>query len=163
MSACYTEMEECRCDQEAGGVREKLCGSGPPLHLSPRLAKPIFRFHVASCSTLVFSLYARKIKWICPTAPTRPIGTLKLALYFAGYDALTPAIVTVKLGIGGFSMGAAAALYSATCFTHGDGVVPYSHGERSAEVLRMSGFRNLTFKTFNGYAPAAAATSYFHF
>ncbi|WOK95797.1 acyl-protein thioesterase 2-like [Canna indica] len=109
----------------------------------------------------------------------------------------------VKLGIGGFSMGAATALYSATCFAHGrygngtlypinlsaiiglsgwlpcsrslkmkvessqeaarraaflplllchgraDGVVPYRKGERSAETLRMSGFRNLTFKVYN--------------
>ena len=27
--------------------------------------------------------------------------------------------ITVKLGVGGFSMGAATSLYSATCFTHG--------------------------------------------
>ncbi|URE12493.1 Phospholipase/Carboxylesterase [Musa troglodytarum] len=32
----------------------------------------------------------------------------------------------------------------------GDGVVPYQQGERSAETLRMSGFRNLTFKAYNG-------------
>jgi hypothetical protein len=28
-------------------------------------------------------------------------------------------IIAVKLGVGGFSMGAATALYSATCFAHG--------------------------------------------
>ncbi|RWW81999.1 hypothetical protein BHE74_00009566 [Ensete ventricosum] len=33
----------------------------------------------------------------------------------------------------------------------GDGVVPYKQGERSAETLRMSGFRNLTFMAYNGY------------
>ena len=32
---------------------------------------------------------------------------------------LVTSIVTQKLGIGGFSMGAATALYPATCFTHG--------------------------------------------
>ncbi|KAJ6846874.1 acyl-protein thioesterase 2-like [Iris pallida] len=110
----------------------------------------------------------------------------------------------IKLGVGGFSMGAATALYSASCCTigrfgngnpypvnisaavglsgwlpcsrilkskvessqdaarraaslplllcHGraDDVVLYKHGEKSAEVLRASGFRNLTFKTYNG-------------
>ncbi|RZS08806.1 hypothetical protein BHM03_00039819, partial [Ensete ventricosum] len=41
----------------------------------------------------------------------------------------------------------------------GDGVVPYKQGERSEGVLRMSGFRKLTFKAYNGYASVAAATS----
>ncbi|CAL9092474.1 unnamed protein product [Musa textilis] len=182
----------------------------------------------ASCSHLVETLPLPNIKWICPTAPTRPVamfGGFACTAWFDigeisedgaddvdGMDASAAHIANllsseppdVKLGIGGFSMGAAAALYSATCFTHGkygngsvypinlsavvglsgwlpcsrslrtkvdssqdaarraaslpllvchgrgDGVVPYAHGERSAEVLRMSGFRNLTFKTFNG-------------
>ncbi|RWV99115.1 hypothetical protein BHE74_00021755 [Ensete ventricosum] len=241
MSACYTEMEECRCDQEAGGVREKLCGSGPPLHLSPRLAKPIFRFHVASCSTLVFSLYARKISDCCYTCGSAPssmiligfdIGeisedgaddvdgmdasaahianllsseppdawvlqlpcTLPLASRMAGrllpssalpwkryLRFLRSSLASYHLSYGShrscestyprgrrvlnrFLLWKPTASLFLLCFlVAGDGVVPYSHGERSAEVLRMSGFRNLTFKTFNGYAPAAAATSYFHF
>ncbi|CAL9761863.1 unnamed protein product [Musa acuminata subsp. burmannicoides] len=121
-----------------------------------------------------------------------------------GIDSSLPPIGAVKLGIGGFSMGAATALYSASCFAHGrygnggrypinlsavvglsgwlpcsrslktkvessqeaarraaslplllchgtgDGVVPYKQGERSAETLRMSGFRNLRFEAYNG-------------
>ncbi|CAL9091527.1 unnamed protein product, partial [Musa acuminata var. zebrina] len=169
-----------------------------------------------------------KIKWICPTAPTRPVslfGGFPCAAWFDiadpsqdgsddadGLEASAAHIANllssepadVKLGIGGFSMGAATALYSASCFAHGryenggrypinlsavvglsgwlpcsrslktkvessleaarraaslplllchgtgDGVVPYKQGERSAETLRMSGFRNLRFEAYNG-------------
>ncbi|OAY82718.1 Acyl-protein thioesterase 2, partial [Ananas comosus] len=140
----------------------------------------------ASWSQLLDSLPLPNIKWICPTASTRPVAAF------------------VKLGIGGFSMGAATALYSAACYTHGkfangshypislsavvglsgwlpcsrslkskiensqgafrraatlplllshgrgDEVVRYKNGERSTEILRSSGFSNLTFKTYSG-------------
>ena len=33
----------------------------------------------------------------------------------------------------------------------GDDVVEYKHGERSAHALNSVGFRNLTFRTYNGY------------
>jgi lysophospholipase-2 len=110
----------------------------------------------------------------------------------------------VKLGIGGFSMGATVALHSVACYAHGkftsgipypitlnavislsgwlpcsrtlrskmesshiatrraaslpillchgrvDEVVTYRNGERSAEILRSSGFSNLIFKPYNG-------------
>lgn len=110
----------------------------------------------------------------------------------------------VSLGIGGFSMGAAAALHSAACYAHGrftngvaypinlrvvvglsgwlpssrtlrskiessqlalrkasglpillshgmaDEVVTYRNGERSAEILRSSGFQYTYFKPYNG-------------
>ncbi|GFZ08378.1 alpha/beta-Hydrolases superfamily protein [Actinidia rufa] len=80
----------------------------------------------------------------------------------------------IKLGVGGFSMGAATALYSATCqvfrqYANGspylvnlsavvglsgwlpcDDVVAYKHGEKSAQTLSLGGFRNLTFRTYNG-------------
>ncbi|KAL5975271.1 hypothetical protein ACLOJK_031950 [Asimina triloba] len=110
----------------------------------------------------------------------------------------------IKLGVGGFSMGAAAALYSAMCFANGrhsngspypinlnvvvglsgwlpcsrslksriegsqeavrraatlplllshgkaDDVVLYKQGQKSAEALASTGFRNLTFETYNG-------------
>lgn len=83
------------------------------------------------------------IKWICPTAPTRPVALLggfpctawcdvgeiseNSPDDFEGLDASAAHIATllsteprdVKLGIGGFSMGAATALYSATCFAQG--------------------------------------------
>ncbi|URE07042.1 acyl-protein thioesterase [Musa troglodytarum] len=169
----------------------------------------------ASCSHLVETLPLPNIKWICPTAPTRPVamfGGFACTAWFDigeisedgaddvdGMDASAAHIANllsseppdVKLGIGGFSMGAAAALYSATCFTHGkygngsvypinlsavvglsgwlpcsrslrtkvdssqdaarraaslpllvchgrgDGVVPYAHGERSAETRTL--------------------------
>ncbi|KAF5938969.1 hypothetical protein HYC85_023228 [Camellia sinensis] len=110
----------------------------------------------------------------------------------------------IKLGVGGFSMGAATALYSATCHVFrqygngspypvnlsaivglsgwlpcsrilknrlersheaarhavslpillchglGDEVVAYNHGEKSAQTLSSAGFRNLTFRSYNG-------------
>ncbi|KAG6537694.1 hypothetical protein ZIOFF_002789 [Zingiber officinale] len=175
-----------------------------------------------------FKVVFLQIKWICPTAPTRPVamfGGFACTAWFDvteiredgpddvdGLDASAAHIANllssepsdVKLGIGGFSMGAATALYSAACFAHGkygngspyhpinlsvtvslsgwlpccrtlrtkvesshdagrraasmpillchgrgDGVVSYKLGERSAEILRISGFRNLMFKTFN--------------
>ncbi|XP_073116066.1 uncharacterized protein [Elaeis guineensis] len=183
----------------------------------------------ASWSQLLETLPLPNVKWICPTAPTRPVaafggfpctawfdvkdlseygpdhdveGTDVSAAHVANLLSAEPA--DVKLGIGGFSMGGATALYSATCCAYGrygnsnpypvnlsaviglsgwlpcsrtlkyklessqdaarraaslpllvchgrgDDVVPYKHGERSAEVLRSSGFRNLTFKTYNG-------------
>ncbi|XP_074584903.1 uncharacterized protein LOC141840735 [Curcuma longa] len=180
-----------------------------------------------SWSQLLESLPLPNIKWICPTAPTRPIamlGGFPCTAWFDvaeikedapddvdGLDASAAHIANllssepsdVKLGIGGFSMGAATALHSAACFAYGkygngspypinvsvivslsgwlpcsrtlktkvessqdaarraaslplllchgrgDGVVPYKLGERSAEILRISGFRNFIFKTFN--------------
>ncbi|XP_042392471.1 acyl-protein thioesterase 2-like [Zingiber officinale] len=182
----------------------------------------------ASSSQLLENLPLPNIKWICPTAPVRPVaafGGFSCTAWFnvwdiaqdgpddtEGIDASAAHIANLlsseppdaKLGIGGFSMGAATALYSATCFAYGrfgngalypinlssivslsgwlpcsrslkskmessqeatriaaflpilichgrgDGVVPYKQGEKSAEMLRMSGFRNLTFKAYNG-------------
>lgn len=39
-----------------------------------------------------------------------------LAIYFVDVDQIA---ISVRLGIGGFSMGAAAALHSAACYAHG--------------------------------------------
>lgn len=33
-----------------------------------------------------------------------------------------------------------------------DDVVEHKHGEKSAEILRSSGFQNITFCTYNGYS-----------
>lgn len=33
----------------------------------------------------------------------------------------------------------------------GDDIVAFKHGEKSAHTLSSAGFRNLTFKTYNGY------------
>uniref|UniRef100_A0A803MGF9 Phospholipase/carboxylesterase/thioesterase domain-containing protein n=1 Tax=Chenopodium quinoa TaxID=63459 RepID=A0A803MGF9_CHEQI len=115
------------------------------------------------------------------------------ALHIANLLSTEPA--DVKLGIGGFSMGAAVGLYSASCFAvgkyangnfypinlraivglsgwllgarraaslpiflcHGksDEVVAYRFGEKSAQALTSAGFRNLTFKNFDGYVQAS--------
>ncbi|KAK4375447.1 hypothetical protein RND71_006124 [Anisodus tanguticus] len=97
----------------------------------------------SSWSQLLESLPLPNIKWICPTAPTRPVAILGgfpcTAWFdvgelsddgpddFEGLDSSVAHIANllsaepadVKLGIGGFSMGAATALYSATCFAQG--------------------------------------------
>ncbi|KAJ3670880.1 hypothetical protein LUZ60_008306 [Juncus effusus] len=177
---------------------------------------------------LLDALPLPNIKWICPTAPTRPVtafGGFPCTAWFnvedtspdgrddiEGLDASAAHIANllssepsdVRLGIGGFSMGASAALYAASCCAQGkfwggnpypihlsiivslsgwlpcsrtlrsrmessqgairraanlpvlhchgrgDEVVLYRHGERSAEILRSSGFSNLTFKSYNG-------------
>eukprot|EP00268_Persea_americana_P015403 TRINITY_DN1709_c0_g1_i1.p1 TRINITY_DN1709_c0_g1~~TRINITY_DN1709_c0_g1_i1.p1 ORF type:complete len:307 (+),score=63.19 TRINITY_DN1709_c0_g1_i1:199-1119(+) len=182
----------------------------------------------SSWSQLLETLPLPNIKWICPTAPTRPVavfGGFPCTAWFdvgdlsedgpedlEGLDAsaahvanlLSTEPADIKLGVGGFSMGAATALYSATCCTHGkysngnaypvnlsavvglsgwlpssrslknkieetqgaarraeslplllchgkgDDVVIYKHGEKSAEVLTSTGFKNLAFKTYSG-------------
>ncbi|CAL4958536.1 unnamed protein product [Urochloa decumbens] len=97
----------------------------------------------ASWSQLLETLPLPNIKWICPTAPTRPVsvfGGFPSTAWFdvadlsedapddvPGMDAsaahvanlLSTEPADIKLGVGGFSMGAATALYSATCFAHG--------------------------------------------
>lgn len=97
----------------------------------------------SSWSQLLETLPLPNIKWICPTAPTRPValfGGFPSTAWFdvrdlsedgpddvEGLDAsaahvanlLSTEPADVKLGIGGFSMGAATALYSATCHAHG--------------------------------------------
>ncbi|KAK9274372.1 hypothetical protein L1049_019186 [Liquidambar formosana] len=182
----------------------------------------------SSWSQLLETLPLPNIKWICPTAPTRPValfGGFPCTAWFdvgeisedasvdlEGLDAsaahvanlLSTEPADIKLGVGGFSMGAATSLYSATCrvlgqygngnpypinlsaivglsgwlpcsrtltnrmgrsheaarraaslpilLCHGigDDVVAYRLGERSAQTLSSAGFRNLTFRTYNG-------------
>ncbi|KAF9685260.1 hypothetical protein SADUNF_Sadunf03G0036200 [Salix dunnii] len=186
----------------------------------------------SSCSQLLENLPLPNIKWICPTAPTRPVallGGFPCTAWFdvgeiseespddwEGLDASAAHIANllsteptdVKVAIGGFSMGAATALYSATCAAFGrygngnaypinlravvglsgwppgsrslrskvegsheaarraaslpiflchgtsthscDDVVSYNYGEKSAHCLNTAGFRNLTFKSYEG-------------
>ncbi|KAJ6810717.1 acyl-protein thioesterase 2-like [Iris pallida] len=97
----------------------------------------------SSWSQLLESLTLPNIKWICPTAPTRPVaafGGFPCTAWFdvaelsadspddvEGMDATAAHIANllstepanIKLGVGGFSMGAATALYSASCCTIG--------------------------------------------
>ncbi|GAU47012.1 hypothetical protein TSUD_403220 [Trifolium subterraneum] len=94
-------------------------------------------------SQLLETIPLPNIKWICPTAPTRPMsifGGFPSTAWFdveelseaapddlEGLDAsaahvanlLSTEPADIKLGVGGFSMGAATALYSASCFTAG--------------------------------------------
>jgi lysophospholipase-2 len=97
----------------------------------------------SSSSQLLESLPVANIKWICPTAPTRPVSVLGGFPCTAWFDAgelgedgpddtegldasaahianlLSTEPAGTKVGIGGFSMGGATALYSAACFASG--------------------------------------------
>lgn len=37
------------------------------------------------------------------------------------------------------------------CCVAGDGVVPHVYGVKSSHVLNSTGFRDVTFKSYNGY------------
>lgn len=148
--------------------------------------------HGGSWSQILETLPLPNIKWICPTAPTRPVSL------FGGFPS-----TAFKFAVGGFSMGAAVALHAAMCYVtskyangnpfpanlsaavglsgwlpcaksqsnklatnevlnraaslpillcHGkvDDVVSYKHGKKSSEVLASSGFRDLSFKSYDG-------------
>ncbi|KAH9761939.1 Abhydrolase 2 domain-containing protein [Citrus sinensis] len=118
----------------------------------------------SSWSQLLETLPLPNIKWICPTAPTRPMtifGGFPSTAWFdvgdlsedvpddlEGLDAAAAHVVNllsteptdIKLGVGGFSMGAATALYSATCFAHGK----YGNGNpypaKLSAVVGLSGW-----------------------
>ncbi|KAL2236932.1 UNVERIFIED_CONTAM: Acyl-protein thioesterase 1 [Sesamum indicum] len=110
----------------------------------------------SSWSQLLESLPLQNVKWICPTAPTRPVslfGGFPCTAWFdaqditedapddlEGLDAsaahvanlLSTEPADIKLGIGGFSMGAATALYSATCHIFGQ------YGNRNPYLVNLS-------------------------
>ncbi|XP_044485243.1 acyl-protein thioesterase 2-like [Mangifera indica] len=117
-----------------------------------------------SWSQLLEGLPLPNIKWICPTAPTRPVAVLGGFACTAWFDVgelsenspddwegldasaahianlLSTEPADVKVGIGGFSMGAAMALYSATCCAlgrFGNGI-PYNVNLRA--VVGLSGW-----------------------
>ncbi|KAJ6827380.1 acyl-protein thioesterase 2-like [Iris pallida] len=96
----------------------------------------------SSWSHLLETLTLPNIKWICPTAPTRHVAAFGFpcTAWFdvvelspdgpddvEGMDATAAHIANllstepadIKLGVGGFSIGAATALYSASCCTLG--------------------------------------------
>ncbi|XP_024961385.1 acyl-protein thioesterase 2-like isoform X2 [Cynara cardunculus var. scolymus] len=104
----------------------------------------------SSWTRFLESLPLPNIKWICPTAPTRPValfGGLPCTSWFnvedmsdnatddvEGLDASATHIANmlsnerddIKLGVAGFSMGSAMALYCATCRVLGQ----YGNGNR---------------------------------
>ncbi|XP_015937406.1 acyl-protein thioesterase 1 [Arachis duranensis] len=97
----------------------------------------------SSWSQIFETLPLPNIKWICPTAPTRPLALFGGFPYSAWFDVgeisenaaddlegldasaahvanlLSTEPPNIKLGIGGFSMGAATALHSAVCHVSG--------------------------------------------
>ncbi|KAJ4910795.1 putative receptor-like protein kinase [Raphanus sativus] len=97
----------------------------------------------SSWSQLLETLPLPNIKWICPTAPSQPIslfGGFPSTAWFdvvginedglddvEGLDGAAAHVANllsnepgdIKLGVGGFSMGAGTSLYSATCFALG--------------------------------------------
>ncbi|CAI0420545.1 unnamed protein product [Linum tenue] len=119
----------------------------------------------ASWTQVLDALPLPNIKWICPTAPVRPVGMLggfRCTAWFdvgemsedtvedmEGLDSSAAHIANllssepadVKVGIGGFSMGGATALYSATCAVlgrYGNGNIPYNINLKA--VVSLSGW-----------------------
>lgn len=139
-----------------------------------------------SWSQLLETLPLTNIKWICPTAPSRPIslfGGFPSTAWFdvgdlteegpvdlVGMDATSAHVANllsnepadVKLGVGGFSMGAASSLYSATCFVSGK----YGNGNpypaNLSAVVGLSGWlpdaKNLSEKLANDEAASRASS-----
>ncbi|KDP37131.1 hypothetical protein JCGZ_06187 [Jatropha curcas] len=141
----------------------------------------------SSWSQLLESLPLPNIKWICPTAPTRPVallGGFPCTAWFdvgeisenspddwEGLDASAAHIANllsteptdVKVGIGGFSMGAATAIYSATCAAmgrYGNGNL-YPINLRAVVALSgwLPGSRNLRNKIEGSHDAARRAAS----
>ncbi|KAB1218649.1 hypothetical protein CJ030_MR3G026529 [Morella rubra] len=141
----------------------------------------------SSSSQLLDSLPLPNIKWICPTAPTRPVTLLGGFPCTAWFDAgelsedgsddwealdasaahianlLSTEPADVKVGIGGFSMGAAMALYSATCYAqgrYGNGI-PYPVHLRAIVGLSgwLPGARTLRSKIQSSHEAARRAAS----
>ncbi|KAJ4844632.1 hypothetical protein Tsubulata_022832 [Turnera subulata] len=141
----------------------------------------------SSWSQLLEGLPLPNIKWICPTAPTRPVallGGFPCTAWFdvgeisenspddmEGLDASAAHIANllstepadVKVGIGGFSMGAATALYSGTCAAlgrYGNGN-PYLINLRAVVGLSgwLPGSRSLRNKIEGSHEAARRAAS----
>uniref|UniRef100_A0A0E0A3G8 Phospholipase/carboxylesterase/thioesterase domain-containing protein n=3 Tax=Oryza TaxID=4527 RepID=A0A0E0A3G8_9ORYZ len=141
----------------------------------------------ASWSQLLDSLSLPNIKWICPTAATQPVtafGGFPCTAWFdvedtsvdgrddiEGLDASAAHIANllsseppdVKLGIGGFSMGAAASLYSAACYAHGKFASGIPYPITLSAVISLSGWlpcsRTLRGKMESSHIAARRAAS----
>lgn len=141
----------------------------------------------SSWSQLLESLPLPNIKWICPTAPTRPVnlfGGFPSTAWFdlteisenaaddiEGLDAAAAHVANmlstepenIKVGIGGFSMGAATALYSATCCAYGKYGNGDSYPVNISAAVSLSGWlpcaRGLKQKVESSEEVARCATS----
>ncbi|KAF3526735.1 hypothetical protein F2Q69_00047264 [Brassica cretica] len=118
----------------------------------------------SSSSQLMESLHLPNIKWICPTAPTRPVSSLGGYTCTAWFDVgeisedshddlegldasashianlLSSEPADVKVGIGGFSMGGAISLYSATCYALGRYGTGHTYPINLRAVVGLSGW-----------------------
>lgn len=118
----------------------------------------------SSWSQLLETLPLQNIKWICPTAPTQPVtvfGGFPSTAWFdvselseaaaddiEGLDATAAHVANllstepadIKLGVGGFSMGAATALYSGICFALGKYANGDPYSANLSGVLGLSGW-----------------------
>ncbi|GFS42716.1 alpha/beta-Hydrolases superfamily protein [Actinidia rufa] len=133
----------------------------------------------SSWSQLLETLPLPNIKWICPTAPTRPVaifGGFPCTAWFdvgdisedapddlEGLDASAAHVANLlsteppdsrtlknRLESSHDVARRAASLPILLCHGLGDDVVAYKHGEKSAQTLSSVGFRNLTFRIYNG-------------
>nr|KAJ0194492.1 hypothetical protein LSAT_V11C800448500 [Lactuca sativa] len=115
-------------------------------------------------SQLLETLPLPNIKWICPTSPSQPLtlfGGFPTTAWFdvsdlsedahqdvESMDASAAHVLSllsteppnIKLGVGGFSMGAATALYSATCFSHGKFGNGNSYSTHLDAIVGLSGW-----------------------
>nr|VDD02770.1 unnamed protein product [Brassica rapa] len=142
---------------------------------------------VYSSSQLMESLHLPNIKWICPTAPTRPVSSLGGFTCTAWFDVgeisedghddmesldasashianlLCSEPADVKVGIGGFSMGAAISLYSATCYALGRYGTGHSYPINLRAVVGLSGWlpgwKSIRNKIESSYEAARRASS----
>ncbi|KAI3754284.1 hypothetical protein L1987_54065 [Smallanthus sonchifolius] len=140
----------------------------------------------SSWSQLLETLPLPNIKWICPTSPSQPLtlfGGFPSNAWFdvsdlseeakqdvEGLDASAAYVLSllstepadVKLGVGGFSMGSALALYSAVCFAHGKLGNGDSFSARLEAVVGLSGWlpcaKDLTNKVEGDEAAARASS-----
>nr|KAJ0204752.1 hypothetical protein LSAT_V11C500262310 [Lactuca sativa] len=118
----------------------------------------------SSWSQLLETLPLPNIEWICPTSPSQPLtlfGGFPTTAWFdisdlsedahqdvESMDASAAHVLSllsteppnIKLGVGGFSMGAATALYSATCFSHGKFGNGNSYSTHLDAIVGLSGW-----------------------
>ncbi|TVU20100.1 hypothetical protein EJB05_36293, partial [Eragrostis curvula] len=168
-----------------------LGDNGARYHLTSKIIVVCSNGLVHECylvwSQLLDSLPLPNIKWICPTAATRPVtafGGFPCTAWFdvedtsvdgrddiEGLDASAAHIANllssepsdVKLGISGFSMGATVALHSAACYAHGKFTSGIHYPITLSVVISLSGWlpcsRTLRGKMESSHIAARRAAS----